>query len=83
MALPVFQRPTRARKPQSRHRGQAYRHFYAFLSGGKLWEGEPFILIPEITEGDGLSGGVGIADFPNGEATRAGGATPEYDTARL
>ena len=51
--------------------------------GYSLWRGGEIYYNPELTEGTGLSGTVGVAGFPNGEATRAGSSTPEYNTARL
>ncbi len=51
--------------------------------GPSLWPGGEIYYNPEVTQGTGLSGTVGLAGFPNGEATRAGSSTPEYDTARL
>jgi high affinity Mn2+ porin len=51
--------------------------------GRRLWAGGEFYYNPEITQGTGLSDTVGVAGFPNGEATRAGAKTPEYNTARL
>ena len=40
--------------------------------GRKLWEGGEFYINPELSQGTGLSGSLGVAGFPNGEATRAG-----------
>ena len=51
--------------------------------GRRLWPGAEIYYDPEVTQGNGLSGTVGVAGFPNGEATRAGSNTPEYNTARL
>ena len=51
--------------------------------GRRLWTGGEFYYNPEITQGTGLSETVGVAGFPNGEATRAGAKVPEYNTARL
>jgi high affinity Mn2+ porin len=51
--------------------------------GRRLWTGGSIYYDPEFTEGNGLSDGVGVAGFPNGEGTRAGSTTPIYDTARL
>ncbi|HZZ58593.1 MAG TPA: carbohydrate porin [Opitutaceae bacterium] len=51
--------------------------------GRALWPGAAIFYNPEETQGNGLSGTEGVAAFPNGEATRAGSATPLYDTARL
>src|SRR5665213_2768495 len=51
--------------------------------GRQLWPGGELYYNPEVTLGTGLSGTVGVAGFPNGEATRAGSTNPTYDTARL
>jgi high affinity Mn2+ porin len=51
--------------------------------GRKLWAGGEIYYDPEMSQGTGLSESVGMAGFPNGEATRAGARVPEYNTARL
>lgn len=51
--------------------------------GRRLWPSGGIYYNPEVTQGNGLSSTVGVAGFPNGEATRAGSQTPEYNTARL
>ncbi len=51
--------------------------------GRRLWPGGEIYYNPEMTQGTGLSGTLGLAGFPNGEATRAGSENPEYNTARL
>jgi high affinity Mn2+ porin len=43
----------------------------AFL-GVRLWEGGEFYFDPEITQGFGINGALGIAGFTNGEAQKAG-----------
>lgn len=43
--------------------------------GRRLWRGAELYLNPEIAGGKGLSGAVGAAGFPNGEATRVGATT--------
>ncbi len=40
--------------------------------GKRLWQGGEIYFDPEISQGGGLSDTVGVAGFPNGEATRAG-----------
>jgi high affinity Mn2+ porin len=54
----------------------------AFL-GRKLWSGGVVYFDPEVTQGTGLSKTLGVAGFPNGEATHASGAALTYTTARL
>src|SRR5947199_5137752 len=40
--------------------------------GRRLWRGGEVFVNPEIAGGKGLSGTLGVAGFPNGEATRVG-----------
>jgi high affinity Mn2+ porin len=54
----------------------------AFL-GGRLWPGAVLYVNPEIAQGFGLSKTLGIAGFPNGEATKAGATAPKIYVARL
>ena len=56
--------------------------FTLFL-GHTLWPGASLYYDPEITQGEGLSNTTGIADFPNGEGSRASSINPQYATARL
>lgn len=51
--------------------------------GARIWSGGELYYNPEGSQGNGLSGAVGVAGFPNGEATRAGANSPQYNTARL
>jgi high affinity Mn2+ porin len=51
--------------------------------GHTLWPGAALYYDPEMTQGEGLSDTTGIADFPNGEGSRASSVEPQYDTARL
>jgi high affinity Mn2+ porin len=71
--------------PNSLDPSQESRHTVSvtvFL-GRALWPGASVYYDPEVTVGQGLSGTVGVAGFPNGEGTRASSNQPEYDTARL
>jgi high affinity Mn2+ porin len=45
----------------------------AFL-GWRLWQGGEFYFNPELAQGFGLNGTLGLAGFPNGEAQKAGAA---------
>ncbi len=47
----------------------------AFL-GWRLWEGGELYLNPELAQGFGFNGTLGIAGVPNGEAQKAGGTYP-------
>ncbi|MBV9563376.1 MAG: carbohydrate porin [Bradyrhizobium sp.] len=45
-------------------------------AGAKLWDGAEFWITPEIDQGFGLSGSVGAAGFPSGEAYKVGASYP-------
>jgi high affinity Mn2+ porin len=45
-------------------------------AGAKLWQGAEAWVNPEIDQGFGLSGSVGVAGFPSGEAYKVGAAYP-------
>jgi high affinity Mn2+ porin len=49
----------------------------------RLWRGADFVFNPEIAGGRGLSHTLGIAGFPNGEATRVGNPDPTPYFARI
>ena len=53
----------------------------AFL-GVRLWQGGEFYFDPELAQGFGLNGTLGIAGFPNGEAQKAGSAFPKIRPQR-
>jgi high affinity Mn2+ porin len=53
----------------------------AFL-GVRLWQGGEFYFNPELAQGFGLNGTLGIAGFPNGEAQKAGAAEPKIRAQR-
>jgi high affinity Mn2+ porin len=48
----------------------------------RLWQGAEFYVNPEEAQGFGLSRTLGVAGFPNGEATKAGANTPKANMAR-
>jgi len=50
--------------------------------GARLWPGAEVHVNPEIAGGKGLSGTLGVAGFPNGEATRVGNPEPTPYFAR-
>ncbi len=54
----------------------------AFL-GLRLWEGGELYFAPEVAQGFGLSGTLGLGGFSNGEAQKAGFPYPHYNTSRL
>jgi high affinity Mn2+ porin len=53
----------------------------AFL-GWRLWEGGEFYLNPELAQGFGLNGTLGLAGFSNGEAQKAGTEFPKIRAQR-
>jgi high affinity Mn2+ porin len=53
----------------------------AFL-GVRLWQGGEFYFDPELAQGFGIGGTLGIAGFPNGEAQKAGAAEPKIRAQR-
>jgi high affinity Mn2+ porin len=53
----------------------------AFL-GVRLWQGGEFYFDPELAQGFGLNGTLGLAGFPNGEAQKAGAAYPKFRPQR-
>jgi high affinity Mn2+ porin len=53
----------------------------AFL-GVRLWQGGEFYFNPELAQGFGLNGTLGLAGFPNGEAQKAGAAYPKFRPQR-
>jgi high affinity Mn2+ porin len=53
----------------------------AFL-GVRLWEGGEFYFNPEIAQGFGLNGTLGLAGFSNGEAQKAGAEYPKIRPQR-
>jgi len=53
----------------------------AFL-GVRLWDGGEFYFNPELAQGFGINGALGLAGFPNGEAQKAGAAFPKIRPQR-
>jgi high affinity Mn2+ porin len=53
----------------------------AFL-GVRLWQGGEFYFNPEMAQGFGIGGTLGLAGFPNGEAQKAGAAEPKIRPQR-
>ncbi|HTK78094.1 MAG TPA: hypothetical protein VL371_22700, partial [Gemmataceae bacterium] len=49
----------------------------------RIWRGAEIVFNPEIAGGTGLSHTLGLAGFPNGEATRVGAQTPTPYVGRL
>jgi high affinity Mn2+ porin len=53
----------------------------AFL-GVRLWQGAEFYFNPELAQGFGINGTLGLAGFPNGEAQKAGSPFPKIRPQR-
>ncbi|HVZ40585.1 MAG TPA: carbohydrate porin [Candidatus Kapabacteria bacterium] len=53
------------------------------FAGCRLWPGAELYVDPEVSGGSGLSGAVGAAGFPNGDAYRVGSPSPTLYPARL
>jgi high affinity Mn2+ porin len=53
----------------------------AFL-GARLWQGGEFYFNPELAQGFGLNGTLGLAGFSNGEAQKAGAPFPKIRAQR-
>jgi high affinity Mn2+ porin len=53
----------------------------AFL-GVRLWEGGELYFDPELTQGFGINGALGVAGFTNGEAQKAGAPFPKIRAQR-
>jgi high affinity Mn2+ porin len=70
--------------PNSLRPDEPFRTTYTgtLFLGARLWEGAEVHVNPEVSGGHGLSGTVGVAGFPNGEATRVGNPDPTPYFAR-
>jgi high affinity Mn2+ porin len=51
--------------------------------GWRLWSGAEFWVDPEIDQGFGLSGTLGVAGFPSGEAYKVGASVPYLRLQRM
>ncbi len=63
---------------QQRHTDTATAFF-----GVRTWNGGELYFNPEFSQGEALSNAFGVAGFPNGEGTKAGGYTGRVVTERL
>jgi len=54
-----------------------------FYAGARLWDGAELWVNPEIDQGFGLSGTLGAAGFPSGEAYKVGDSAPYARIPRL
>jgi high affinity Mn2+ porin len=58
-------------------------HTGTLFLAARVWDGAELVFNPEISGGRGLSETLGMAGFPNGEATRVGAVAPTPYVARL
>jgi high affinity Mn2+ porin len=81
-AYPAFRSPY-AGTDSLPGRGQARETLTAtaFL-GVRLWQGGEFYFDPELAQGFGLNGTLGLAGFSNGEAQKAGAYFPKFRPQR-
>jgi high affinity Mn2+ porin len=56
---------------------------FTFYAGARLWQGAELWVNPEIDQGFGLSGTLGVAGFPSAEAYKVGAADPYTRLHRL
>jgi high affinity Mn2+ porin len=82
-AQPGFSAPYSGQNSLDRDGENAHTITATLFLGRALWPGAGLYFDPELTQGNGLSGTTGIAAFPNGEATHAGGTAVQYGVARL
>ena len=54
-----------------------------FFAAWRPFDGMTLVMNPELSGGQGMSGALGIAGFPNGETYRIGNPQPVVKTARL
>src|SRR4029077_19194951 len=54
-----------------------------FYAGARLWQGAEFWINPEIDQGFGLSGTLGVAGFSSGEAYKVGASAPYTRVPRM
>ena len=72
------------RGPNSLSSGQGAETFDMTLFGGaRLWSGAEAWINPEIDQGFGLDGTLGLAGFPSGEAYKVGRSHPYWRVPRL
>jgi high affinity Mn2+ porin len=80
-ALP-FHSPYRG--TNSLHPNQARQTWDVTLYAGmRLWDGAEFWINPEVDQGFGLSGTLGVAGFPSGEAYKVGARVPYVRVPRF
>jgi high affinity Mn2+ porin len=70
-----FRSPYRGQNSLVPHQGRET-FDVTLYAGLRLWQGAELWINPEINQGFGLSGTVGIAGFPSGEAYKVGASVP-------
>src|ERR1700712_3019715 len=80
---PSFQSPYSGQNSFSSKSARAYSVTTTAFIGRKLWPGASLYFNPEMAGGEGLSGTLGIAGFPNGETFRIGEPQPVVYAARI
>src|SRR6195952_4234239 len=80
---PSFQSPYSGQNSFSSKSARAYSVTTTAFIGRKLWPGASLYFNPEMAGGEGLSGTLGIAGFPNGETFRIGDPKTLVYVARL
>jgi high affinity Mn2+ porin len=80
---PAFRSPYEG--PNSLNRGNSTRETIdlTLFAGARLWRGGAVYINPEIDQGFGLSGTLGVAGFTSGGAYKVGDDHPYYRTPRL
>jgi high affinity Mn2+ porin len=73
--VPPFHSPYVGQNSLIPNQGRETLDFTAFL-GWRLWDGAELWINPEIDQGFGLSGTIGVAGFPSGEAYKIGASYP-------
>jgi high affinity Mn2+ porin len=77
-----FRNPYMGRNSLDPNQGRETWDATAYL-GMRLWQGAELWVNPEIDQGFGLSGTVGAAGFPSGEAYKVGAAVPYLRMQRM
>jgi high affinity Mn2+ porin len=80
-ALP-FRAPYRGQNSLNSNSGRETTDI-SFYVGARLWDGAELWINPEVIQGFGLSGTLGVAGFPSGEAYKVGAAYPYTRLQRM
>jgi len=77
-----FRAPYRGQNSLTPNQGRETWDVTAYV-GARLWQGAEFWINPEIDQGFGLSGTLGAAGFPSGEAYKVGASAPYTRLPRM